>query len=305
MKILVSGAWGLVGGALMPQLECAGHSVARLARPDSKSHSNSKRSPEVSVSWNPDTGELDLQAAEGAGAVIHLAGASIADGRWTAERKALLRSSREDATRQLLNGLAKLRQPPRTFICASAIGYYGSRGDEVLTESSAPGGDFLATLCQEWEGAAHGAKRLGMRTVSLRFGIILAKAGGALPRIMMPFRLGMGGKLGSGRQWMSWVALQDVTGLILFALEHEEIGGAVNVVAPAPVRNWEFAEILGRVMHRPSFFATPAFALRLAVGEMADALLLSSQRVAPERATGAGYSFRYGSLRESLPVVLG
>jgi uncharacterized protein (TIGR01777 family) len=304
MKILVSGASGLVGAALTPQLESAGHSVAWLARPDSKSHSNSKRAPEVNVSWNSVTGDLDLPAAEGADAVIHLAGASIADGRWTAERKALLRSSRVDATRQLLNGLAKLRQPPQTFICASAIGYYGSRGDEVLTEASAPGGDFLATLGQEWEGAAQGAERLGMRTVSLRFGIILAKAGGALPRIVLPFRLGLGGKMGSGRQWMSWVALQDVVGLILFAMEHEEISGAVNVVAPAPVRNWEFAEILGRVMHRPSFFPTPGFALRLAVGEMADALLLSSQRVAPERATGAGYSFRFATLDEALRAIV-
>jgi hypothetical protein len=300
MKILVSGASGLVGAALTPQLESAGHSVCRLARPAS----NSQGAPGRNVSWNPATGELDLQAAEGAEAVIHLAGAGIADGRWTAARKALLRGSRVDATRQLLDGLARLRQPPRTFICASAIGYYGSRGDEVLTESSAPGGDFLAVLCREWEGAAQGAERLGMRMVILRFGIILARAGGALPRILMPFRLGIGGKLGSGRQWMSWVALQDITDLILFALDHQEIQGPVNAVAPTPVRNWEFAEVLGRVMHRPSFFPTPAFALRLAVGEMADALLLSSQRVAPERATQAGYSYRYAALDEALRPVM-
>jgi uncharacterized protein (TIGR01777 family) len=301
MKILVSGASGLVGAALMPQLESAGHSVFRLVRSASKSHGLSERN----VSWDSATGELDLQAAEGAGAVIHLAGASIADGRWTAVRKTLLRSSRVDATQQLLRGMARLRQPPRTFICASAIGYYGNRGDEVLTESSAPGGDFLAVLCQEWETAARGAEQLGMRTVNLRFGIILSKAGGALPRIMMPFRLGMGGKLGSARQWMSWVAWQDVTSLILFALEHEEIHGAVNVVAPAPVRNWEFAETLGRVMHRPSIFPAPAFAIRLALGEMADALLLSSQRVVPERATQAGYSYRYPALDEALRAVVG
>jgi hypothetical protein len=300
MKILVSGASGLVGSALIPQLESAGHSVGRLVRPDSKS--NTARGQ--NIVWNPQTGDFDLKAAAGADAVVHLAGASIADGRWTAERKALLRSSRVDATRQLLLGLAKLPQPPRTFICASAIGYYGNRGDEVLTESSAPGNDFLARLCQEWEAAAQGTERLGTRTVILRFGIILSLAGGGLPRIMLPFRLGLGGKLGTGRQWTSWVALQDVIGLILFALDHPDLHGPVNVVSPTPVRNWEFAGSLGQVMHRPSFFPTPAFLLRLAVGEMADSLLLSSQRVIPEEATQAGYSCRYASLGEALRAIV-
>lgn len=304
MKILVTGASGLVGSALLPELQNAGHSIGRLVRPSSTKSGSAMRSVQ-DVPWNPETGELDAQGAEGAEAVVHLAGASIADGRWTASRKALLRRSRVDATRQLVQALEKLRQPPLIFISASAIGYYGDRGDEVLTEASSSGNNFLAALCQEWESAAAGAEQLGMRTVILRFGVILAKEGGALPRIMMPFSMGLGGKLGSGRQWTSWVALRDITGLILFALAHSEMNGAVNATGPAPVRNWEFAEILGRVMHRPSLFPTPAFALRLAVGEMADALLLSSQRVLPERAAQAGYSYRHTALDEALRAIIG
>ena len=301
MKILVTGSSGLVGTALVAELTRAGHTVCRLLRPESTSAPGPTKG--IPVRWNPATGELEGTAA-GADAVVNLAGASIASGRWNEGRKRLLATSRVDATRQFVAAMGKLNPRPRTFISASAIGYYGSRGDESLTEESAPGNDFLAGLCVAWEAEAAKAREHGLRVAQLRFGIILAKHGGALAKMLLPFRLGAGGRVGSGRQWMSWVALEDVVAMIRFALENSAVSGAFNAVAPQPVRNVEFTRVLARALHRPAIFPAPPFALRLALGEMADALLLSSQRVVPRKVEQAGYRFVHPELAGALAAVL-
>jgi uncharacterized protein (TIGR01777 family) len=301
MKILVTGSSGLVGTALVRALAKDGHTVCRLARPQSDAGDAPKEG--FAVAWNPATGELG-GAAVGADAVVNLAGASIAGGRWTVERKALLRSSRIDTTRALVGALAKMNARPRVLVSASAIGIYGDRGDEVLTETSKAGTDFLAGLAQEWEAEALKAEALGIRVVLARFGIILAREGGALAKMLLPFKLGAGGRLGSGQQWMSWVTLEDVVGSLRFAIEHASVRGAVNVVAPQPVRNAEFTKVLAKALHRPALFPAPAFALRLALGEMADALLLASQRVAPQRLQQLGFHFQHGDLTSALAAVL-
>ena len=305
MRVLISGSTGFLGTALLDAFRAQGHDLARLVRPSTRNPPAGRvRSPEpVSLAWDPVAGTLDA-AASGADAVVHLAGASIADGRWTASRKRLLRDSRVAATRQLVGALAQLPQPPKVFVAASAIGFYGDRGDEELTESSASGRDFLADLCRAWEAESGRAAAFGARVVILRFGIILAKHGGALPRMTLPFRLGAGGRLGSGRQWMSWVALEDVVGIVEYALRTDGLTGPVNVVAPNPVRNAHFAATLGRVLHRPALLPTPGFALRLALGEMADALLLSSQRVLPEKLQRLRYPFVEQRLEQALHTVL-
>jgi uncharacterized protein len=243
-------------------------------------------------------------AAVGADAVVNLAGASIAGGRWTAERKELLRSSRVDTTRELVNALAKMNARPRVLVSASAIGIYGNHGDELLTEESKAGADFLAGLAQEWEAEALKAEALGIRVVLARFGIILARDGGALAKMLLPFKFGVGGELGSGQQWMSWVTLEDVVGSLRMALEKNEMRGAVNIVAPQPLRNAEFTKVLAKAMHRPAIFPAPAFALRLALGEMADALLLSSQRVMPQALEKLGYRFLHADLASALKTLL-
>jgi uncharacterized protein (TIGR01777 family) len=301
MKILVTGSTGLVGTALVSALARDGNTVCRLVRPQSKSTTSSKDG--FDVAWNPTTGELG-GAGVGADAVVNLAGASIAEGRWTKERKELLGTSRIDTTRALANALAKMNARPRVLVSASAIGYYGDRGDELLTEESKAGTDFLAGLAQEWEAEARKAEALGIRVVIARFGIILAKQGGALPKMMLPFKLGAGGKLGSGKQWMSWVTLEDVVGILKFALANPSMRGAVNVVAPQPLQNAEFTKVLAKAMHRPALFPAPAFALRLALGEMADALLLSSQRVAPRALEELGYGFLQTDLTSALTRIL-
>jgi hypothetical protein len=255
------------------------------------------------VAWNPATGELG-GAAVGADALVNLAGASIAEGRWTKERKELLRTSRTDTTRALVNALAKMNARPRVLVSASAIGIYGDRGEEVLTEESKPGTDFLAGLAREWEAEAMKAEALGIRVVLARFGIILAKHGGALAKMLFPFKLGLGGRLGSGKQWMSWIALEDVVGAIRFAIENGGVRGSVNVVALNTVQNAEFTKVLAKALHRPALFPAPAFALRLALGEMADALLLSSQRVVPQRLQQLGSSFQFPELPAALRAVL-
>jgi len=301
MKILVTGSTGLVGTALVSALARGGNTVCRLMRPQSKSPASSKDG--FDVAWNPATGELG-GAGVGTDTVVNLAGASIAGGRWTKERKELLRTSRIDTTRALVNALAKMSARPRVLVSATAIGYYGDRGDELLTEESQAGTDFLAGLAQEWEAEARKAEALGIRVVLARFGIILAKQGGALPKMMLPFKFGAGGKLGSGKQWMSWVMLEDVVGILKFALENSSVRGAVNVVAPQPVQNAEFTKVLAKAMHRPALFPAPAFALRLALGEMADALLLSSQRVQPQVLETFGYRFLHSELSGALNAVL-
>ena len=301
MRILVSGSSGLIGTALSEALVRDGHTIGRLVRT-----AGSRDAQPGDVRWDPVAGVFDAAAAEGADAVVHLAGASIADGRWTAARKQLLRSSRIEATRHLVESLGTLARPPQIFIGASAIGYFGDRGDESLDETSAPGTDFLATLTQEWEREEARARgRFGARVVSMRTGIVLAKNGGALPRMALPFKLGAGGRLGSGRQWMSWIALRDVVGIAQFALANSALAGPVDTVAPEPQRNADFTRALAEVMHRPAIFPAPAFALRLALGEMADALLLSSQRVSPRRLTEAGYAFAQTDLRAALREALG
>jgi uncharacterized protein (TIGR01777 family) len=301
MKILVTGSTGLVGNALVGALTKDGHTVCRLMRPESLVAGGTKDG--FNVAWNPATGELG-GAAVGADAVVNLSGASIAGGRWTAERKALLRSSRVDSTRALVTALAKMNARPSVLVSASAIGIYGNRGDEVLTEESSAGAGFLAELAREWEAEALKADALGIRVVLARFGIILAREGGALAKMVTPFKLGVGGKLGSGQQWMSWVTLEDVVGTIRMAIGKPTLRGAVNVVAPAAVQNAEFTRVLAKALHRPALFPAPAFALRLAMGEMADALLLASQRVEPSRLARSGYAFVHADLQSALAAVL-
>lgn len=327
MKVVIAGSSGLVGTALTDSLAREGHTVVRLLRSGSgakkeNGKSGGQRRQEravprndaakiFNVAWNPNTCDLEGEPfgeerdkIEGADALVNLAGASIAGESWSAERKAVLRSSRIHITRELVCSLEKLEDGPKALVSASAIGYYGNRGDEVLTEESKAGDDFLARLAQEWEAEAVKAEPLGLRVVRLRFGIILAKHGGALPQIMRPFKFGVGGRIGSGRQWMSWIALHDVVSVIRKVLENRAISGAVNVVTPRPVRNADFAEALGNAMHRPAIVPTPAFALEFAFGEMAEALLLASQRVAPSRLEQLGYKFSQPELGLALASVL-
>ncbi len=302
MRILVSGSTGFVGSALVETLEGQGHTIGRLVRPGTVQRSAAGTQAQA-VAWDPVAGQFDASQAEGADAFVQLAGASIAGGRWNAARKELLRTSRVDATRHLVGALAKLQRPPRVIVAASAIGYYGTRGDETLTEASAPGKDFLAGVCREWEAETARAAEFGARVVNLRFGIVLAAHGGALPRMALPFKLGAGGRLGDGRQWMSWLTLGETVRIIQFALATSGLSGPVNTVAPNPVRNSEFTGVLAKTLHRPALFPAPAFALRLALGEMADALLLVSQKVLPSKLTDSGYRFLQPSLAGALAEV--
>lgn len=297
MKIAVSGASGLVGTALQPLLKVKGHEVYRLVR-------NAPANGASDISWNPDKGEIDAAKLEGMDAVVHLAGESVAEGRWTDEKKRRIRESRAKGTRLLSETLAGLKSKPQTLISASATGFYGDRGDEVLTEQSASGSDFLAEVCREWELSTQPAAQSGIRVANLRFGVILSTHGGALKKMLTPFKMGMGGKVGSGEQYMSWITLDDAVGVILFALETESLRGAVNVVSPNPVTNLEYTKTLGHVLSRPTIFAVPKFAARLAFGEVADALLLSSARVEPQRLKEAGYQFKYPELEPAMHHII-
>jgi uncharacterized protein (TIGR01777 family) len=311
MKILVTGSTGLVGKALVAELVKDGHSVCRLVRPGTNVNDDAGG---FNVAWNPATGELG-GAAVGADAVVNLAGASIADGRWTEKRKAVLRMSRVDVTRALMEALGKMSAKPTVLISASAIGYYGDRGDEVLDEQSAAGKDFLAGIAKDWEAEALKAQDWRTRVVLARFGIILSKEGGALPKMVTPFKFGVGGRLGSGKQWMSWIALEDVVGILKLCLERTPIQGAVNfaplsgvvnVVSPEPVTNAEFTRELAKALHRPAILPAPAFGLRLALGrEMANALLMASQRVVPKKLLAANYTFALPALGPALAQILG
>lgn len=293
MKILMSGASGLVGTALTKSLEADGHEVNPLVR-----YSTAYGAKEIE--WNPARYSIAMSRIEGFDAVIHLAGESIAEGRWTDEKKKRIRDSRVKGTQLLSESIASLATPPRVFLSASASGYYGDRGDEILTEASQPGDDFLADVCVAWENATRDAAEKGIRTVNLRFGIILAQDGGALAKMLPPFRMGVGGRVGDGKQWMSWIALEDVVAAIKQALEDEALHGPVNVVTPNPVTNAEFTKTLGRVLSRPTIFPIPAFGVRLAFGELADALLLASQRVEPAKLKQVNFEFRYPRLEEAL-----
>jgi hypothetical protein len=284
---------------VVTSLSAAGHEVVRLVR----------RAPapgEKAVRWDPEKGEIDAAGLEGLDAVVHLAGENIASGRWNAARKAAIRASRVNGTRLLCDALAGLARPPKTLVCASAIGYYGDRVADVLTEESPPGAGFLPDVCREWEAAAEAAMRKGVRVVVLRIGVVLSPNGGALSRMLPLFRIGLGGVIGSGRQYVSWVALDDLPLIILHALQCGDLSGPVNAVAPRPVTNREFTEALGKVLSRPTPLPVPAFALRLAVGgEMADALLLASARVVPRRLEETGYPFRFPELPAALRHLLG
>lgn len=297
MHVLVSGASGLIGSALVPVLTTGGHTVTRLVR-------STPRPGQAEVPWEPAARSIATPALEGLDAVVHLAGESIAQ-RWTAEKKARIRDSRVQGTRLLCEALAQLVKPPHVLLCASAIGYYGDRGEQILRETNAPGTGFLAEVCQAWEAAAAPAVQRGIRVVFLRFGVVLSPTGGALARMLTPFRLGVGGVVGSGKQYMSWVALDDVLGTIHHALMTETLHGPVNVVAPQPVTNQEFTRTFGQVLRRPTLLPLPAFVARLAFGEMADALLLASTRVMPEHLLAAGYPFRYPALEGALRHLLG
>jgi len=293
MKILVSGSHGLVGTALVRSLTGDGHEVIRLVRGE-----HALGSPEVG--WQPQQGRIDVEHLEGIHAVVHLAGENIASGRWSAEKKKAIRESRVKGTALLSNALAQLSRPPSVFLSASAIGYYGDRGDESLTEKSAPGKDFLSSVCVEWEAATRPAVEKGIRTIYTRFGIILDPNEGALGKMLPPFRMGVGGRVGDGKQWMSWIALDDVVNGLKFLIEDELVQGPVNFVAPEPVRNTEFTATLGRILKRPTFFPIPAFGARLAFGEMADALLLSSQKVEPSVLEDKGFMFTWPTLEPAL-----
>lgn len=301
MKVLVTGSSGLVGTALVEELKRVGNTVVRLVRPGTTG--TLRQTEGFDVEWNPATGALG-GAAVGADAVVNLAGASIAEGRWTAERKELLRTSRVDSTDALVKALARMAIRPRVLISASAIGYYGNRGEEKLTEESASGDDFLSVIARDWEASATKAEAIGVRVVCARFGVILAKDGGALPQMARPFKLGVGGKLGSGEQWMSWVTLADVVRILRLVLEDGTVRGPINVVSPQPVRNEEFTRELARALHRPAIFAAPEFALKLALGEMAGPLLLASQRVMPARLEKLGYRFVHPELGSALAATL-
>ena len=296
MKILLSGSHGLVGTALIKALETENHEISRLVR-----HAPGSRSE---IEWSPERYSIALARIEGFDTVVHLAGESIAEGRWTDEKKKRIRESRVKGTKLLGDALANLSNPPPAFVSASAIGYYGHRGDELLNEGSAPGNDFLSEVCVEWEQGTALATEKGIRVVNTRFGIILDANGGALAKMLPPFRMGIGGRIGSGKQWMSWITLDDVVGGIKFALTNETLRGPVNFVAPNPVRNSEFTKALGQAISRPTIFPIPAFGVRLVFGEMADALLLSSQRVKPEKLEATGYQFQYSDLQPALHHVL-
>lgn len=296
LRVAVSGSSGLIGSALVRDLQADGHQVARLVR-----ENPGPGSPDVL--WNPDSGAFDAARLNGFDAVVHLAGEPVAE-RWTAEHKAAIRDSRVVGTRMIAEGIAALPDPPGTLINASAIGIYGNRGDELLDEDSGPGTDFLAGVGREWEAATEPAARAGIRVVIARFGIVLAEQGGALARLLPPFRLGGGGKVGSGKQFVSWIALPDVIRALRFLLDHPELSGPFNVVAPNPVTNATFAETLGHVLHRPAKVTVPAFALRLMFGEMADGALLASQRVHPRRLQEAGFTFEHPEMEGALRAVL-
>ncbi len=293
-RILVSGVSGPIGAALLPSLRTNGCSVVRLVR--------GSATGEDQIAWDPSV-PLTPETVSGFDAVIHLAGESIF-GRWTAGKKSKIRDSRVVGTFNLASALAQAEDKPRVFVCGSAIGYYGNRGDELLREESAPGTGFLAEVCQDWEEATTPAVQADIRTAHIRTGIVLSRKGGALGAMLTPFKLGLGGRLGDGQQWMSWIDVRDMVGAIHHILKNDLIQGPVNLVAPKPVRNVEFVKTLANVLTRPAIFPLPAFAVKLALGEMGEELLLASQKVGASKLISSGYPFRYRDLRASLESVM-
>jgi uncharacterized protein len=293
-RILVSGVSGPIGAALLPSLKESGYDVVRLMR--------GTAAGDAQISWDPEKA-VPAETVSGFDAVIHLAGESIV-GRWTAAKKTKIRDSRVVGTSHLAQALAQAKVRPQVFVCGSAIGYYGDRGDEVLREDSAPGNGFLAEVCREWEAATQSAADAGIRTVPIRTGIVLSSKGGALRKMLTPFKLGLGGNLGNGRQWMSWIDVQDMVGGIHHILKTDLLNGPINMVAPKPVTNAEFTKTLANVLSRPAIFPVPKFAVKLAFGEMGESALLGSQRVEPARLVTSGYPFRFRELRASLEGLL-
>jgi uncharacterized protein (TIGR01777 family) len=296
MKVLVSGPHGLIGSALRSFLTTGEHDVVGLTR---------SKSSDSEIAWDPNAGQLDAAQLRGFDAVIHLAGENIAGARWTDEVKNRIRDSRVKGTTLLCQQLAQLEMPPKVLVCASAIGIYGDRGDERLDETSQLGNDFLADVCRQWEAATEPARARGIRVVNLRFGIVLSPAGGALAKMLLPFKMGVGGVVGSGQQYMSWITLDDAVGAIHHALVRDDIAGPVNGTAPNPITNREFTKTLGKVLSRPTIIPMPAFAARLAFGEMADALLLAGARVIPAKLESTNYEFRFPQLEGALRHLLG
>ncbi|MGB9071356.1 MAG: TIGR01777 family oxidoreductase [Terriglobales bacterium] len=294
-RFLVTGVSGPIGAALLPSLESRASRIVRLVRGPAKNADQ--------TSWDP-FAPLTPDAVSGFDAVIHLAGESVV-GRWTDAKKKAIRDSRIQGTRNLASALARTKDRPQVFICASAIGFYGNRGDELLTEESASGGGFLAELSRDWEAASRVAAESGIRTVNLRIGLVLSPKGGALAKMLTPFQLRLGGRLGPGTQWWSWIHVDDIVGAIHHIIDTESLAGPLNLVAPNPVQNIEFTKLLATVLGRPALFPVPAFAARLAFGEMAQELMLSSQRVTPGKLGASGYSFRFPELRAALEDLVG
>jgi uncharacterized protein len=309
MNVLISGASGLIGSSLAPRLQAAGHKVSRLVR---RKHGRSgggdgdaggggaSEGSGATIPWDPDAGVLDPARLAGFDAIVHLSGENIA-GRWTEKRRQRIRNSRVRTTRLLAETLARMTPAPAVFVQASAVGYYGDRGDEVLTEASSPGSGFLADLCRDWEAASMPAQDAGVRVVRLRIAPVISSRGGMLAAVAPLFRLGLGGRLGSGRQWMSWIAIEDLLAIMERALSDGSMRGSINAVSPEPVRNAEFTRALGRALHRPAILPAPAFALRLALGTMAREMLLASERVVPETLLrAAGFQFTRPRLEDAL-----
>lgn len=294
MRILITGASGLIGKALQRSFAEKRYEMLLASRGEPKNANE--------IQWDVEDGfrEEDLSRLEGLDAVVHLAGEGIAGLRWTDDKKRAIRDSRVNGTRNLVNTLADLKQKPKVLIAGSAMGFYGDRGDEILTETSRPGDTFLSDVCKEWEMESRRAEDSGIRTVLLRTSIVLSKDGGALATMLTPFKFGVGGVVGSGKQWMSWVSLDDVIDIINYAIEHESLRGAVNVASPNPVTNEEFTKTLGDVLYRPTFLPLPEFAVNLVFGEMGDALLIDSTRVEPKRLKEAGYKFKFTDLKSAL-----
>jgi len=290
--ILISGASGFVGSALSARLAAGGHRVGRLVRRPSDDP--------ATVRWDPARGVAQLERFAEYETVVHLAGENLAGGRWSERMKRELRSSRIDGTRVIADAIRDSGRDRTTFACASAVGFFGDRGDEVLREGSPAGRGFLAELCRDWEAAALGAESEGTRVTCLRFGVVLGRDGGALAKMLPVFRLGLGGPLGSGRQYMSWVSLDDVVGAIVHTISNPTLRGPIHVVAPQSLTNEEFTKAIGRALRRPTFLRVPAFALRLLLGEMAEATLLASQRMKPARLLDAGFTFQFPEIDEFL-----
>jgi hypothetical protein len=295
MKVLITGSSGLIGSVLIESLASNGHEVIRLLR---------KKFAKDSPVWDPENDVIDLGDVREIAAVVHLAGDNIAEGRWNDRKKGRIRNSRVRGTKLLAEFFAASEHKPRIIVSASAVGVYGDRGEELVDETSEPGNGFLADVCQQWEEATASAVDVGIRVANVRFGVVLSTAGGALKKMLLPFRMGLGGVIGGGKQYMSWVSIDDVVGMIQYVIGNDSMRGPVNLVSPHAVSNHEFTKTLGRVLHRPTIFPMPAFAARLAFGEMANELLLSSTRAVPKKLMNSGYKFRHPELGEAFEHLL-